>query len=139
MLIATLFTINSYACSCISGFLSQVYYSKEGKISEHLKVDKTLINSITEVSSRERNTVLHTSANIILFPLAIGFYLTAGECERSCMSSGKQVGVVKYQVDYINSKGKRCDALVKIKGKVNFSGEGYKRFKVKTLKKKCEV
>jgi hypothetical protein len=115
VLLATLFTINSYACSCISGFLSQVNYSKEGRISEHLKIDKTQINSVTEVSSRERNTVLHTSANIVLFPLAIGFYLTAGECERSCMSGGKQVGVVKYQVDYINSNGKRCDALVKIK------------------------
>jgi hypothetical protein len=139
ILMSSIFTINSYACQCVTGFLNQVYYEKEDRISEHFKINKTQINSILEVSSKERNTVLHTSANIVLFPLAIGFYLTAGECERSCMSAGKQVGVVKYQVDYTNTEGKRCDALIKIKGKVNFYGEGFKRFKVKTLTKACEV
>jgi hypothetical protein len=73
-----------------------------------------------------------------LFPLSIGFYLTAGDCERSCAKYSKAVGVIKYKVDYINGKGHRCDALVKIRGKVSGYTDEFKRIKVKTLKMLCD-
>jgi hypothetical protein len=121
----------------VQGFANAAFYKKESLISQHFKLAPESINSIEQISLRERNPHLVNAAIVVLFPLSIGFYLTAGDCERSCSKASKAVGVIKYQVDFTNNLGQRCDALVKIKGKVSGYTDEFKRMKVKTLKMFC--
>ncbi len=134
-----IFSSASFACSCVQGFVSAVHYDKEVLVSKHFKIERQKLNSMELISERDRNTIAQNAIQTVLFPLSIAFYLTAGDCERSCSKGSKAVGVIKYKVDYINNFDKRCTALVKIKGKVNWYGNDYKRVKVKTLKKVCEI
>lgn len=138
IIVLSVFSLNTYACSCIQGFVSSAYHSKETLLSKHLNINRNNINSIVQVSVRDRDPILVTAAKVVLFPLSIGFYLSAGDCERSCSRESKAVGVLKFRVDYINTSLKRCVADVKIKGKVrSYAGE-FKRIKIKTLNSVCE-